>query len=169
MKLKNKKITLIGMPSSGKTTIGEFLSKKIGYEFLDLDIMVEEKEGKSLIEVMNEKGADYFRNMEYDFLREIKEDQNVVISPAGSIIFQEQALDWIMQNTFVIFLDTPLDIIETRLREQPKAVAGLKERGLLSIWEERQPLYLKSADETVDTKDKNVFDVVNDILLKITE
>jgi shikimate kinase len=158
------KITLIGMPSAGKTTIGEALAKKLGYDFADLDLMVEQKEQKSLIEVMNTKGADYFRNMEYEFLKDFSHEQSIVISPAGSIIFQKDALAWIQENSLVIFLNTPFDTIEKRLMETPKAVAGLAERGLESIWDERIPLYTKYASVTIDTKNKNVEEIVQNIL-----
>lgn len=160
----SKKITIIGMPSAGKTTVGAALAKRLGYDFADLDLMVEEVEQKSLIEVMNAKGADYFRNMEYEFLKKISPEASVVISPAGSIIFQKDALKWIQDNSFVINLNTPFEIIEKRLVETPKAVAGLSERGLKSIWDERIPLYAQYASVTVDAKDKNVDQVVDEIV-----
>lgn len=163
------KISLIGMPSSGKTTIGEALAKKLSFDFIDLDTMVELREGISLIDVMNAKGADYFRNMEYDFLKEISSDKKIVISPAGSIIFQKDAMKWLEDNTFIIFLNTPLRIIEQRLAEKPKAVAGLSERGLQSICDERMPIYNKHANYTIDTDNKTIDEVVNEIYLKLTK
>lgn len=150
-----KRITIIGMPSAGKTTIGGELAKKIGYDFIDLDSMVEQVENMSLIEVMNTKGPEYFRNMEFNFLNNLSMEKSVVISPAGSIIFQKDALDWILKNSLVILLETSFEVLEKRLNEQPKAVAGLQERGLKSIWDERMPLYRKYASKVVTTKDKN--------------
>jgi shikimate kinase len=161
------KITLIGMPSSGKTTIGAAVAKRIGFTFLDLDTMVENIEGVSLIEVMEKKGADYFRNMEFGFLEKIKKEEKAVISPAGSIIFQKEAMQWIKSNTKVFFLDTPFTVIEARLKETPKAVAGLKERGLQSIWDERQPIYREYADEIIYTENKDIDAVVQNILKKL--
>ncbi len=161
-----QKITLIGMPCAGKTTVGEALAKKLKYTFLDLDRMVEKIEGISLIEVMNTKGADYFRAMEYEFLKKITPDERAVISPAGSIIFQKDAIEWIQNNTYVIFLDAPFDIIEARLVKTPKAVAGLAERGLKSIWDERIPLYRGYADSAIEVKDKSIEQVVEEIVTK---
>lgn len=161
------KIALIGMPSAGKTTVGFALAQKLGYDFKDLDTMVEKLEGASLIEIMNSKGADYFRNMEYKFITQIHSNQKIVISPAGSIIFQEDAVKWLQANTCIFFLDTPFEVIENRLTESPKAVFGLKERGLKNIWEERRPLYNLYANHIIDTRDKNVDGVVHDILHKL--
>lgn len=163
MSKQPNKITLIGMPSAGKTTVGAALARRLGVDFIDLDTMVEEKEKSSLIEVMNTKGADYFRDMEYDFIKDLSSDKKIVISPAGSIIFQKDALAWIQENTFVVFLDTPFEIIEARLALAPKAVSGLNERGLKSIWDERMPIYTNSASLIVKTKDKSVEEVVNEI------
>ncbi len=164
MKNKFNKITLIGMPSAGKTTIGSALAIKLGFDYFDLDIMVEQREGKSLIEVMNTKGADYFRDMERDILNEVNPESKAVISPAGSIIFQKEAMDWILKNSFVVFLNTPLDIIDERLNVTPKAVAGLKERGIQSIYDERLPIYKKFAQLTIDTENKSIEQVIKEIV-----
>lgn len=157
-------ITLIGMPSAGKTTVGSALAVNLGYDYFDLDMMVEEKEEKSLIDVMDTKGADYFRDIERDILKKIDLTSKVVISPAGSIIFQKEAMDWILNNSFVVFLDTPLQIIEERLKVTPKAVAGLKERGIQSIYDERLPMYKKFSSQIIDTKNKSIEQIVNEIV-----
>lgn len=161
------KITLIGMPWSGKTTIGKALANKLSHDFLDLDFMVEEREGASLIEVMNTKGPDYFRDMEYGFLKELVPANKAVISPAGSIVLHKDAIAWITQSTFTVFLDTPFNIIDARSKVSPKAVFGLSERGLKSIWDERQPLYRKYADCIVTTDGKSIENITDEIISAI--
>lgn len=161
------KITLIGMPGAGKTTIGRALAARLGYDFMDLDSMVEEHEGTSLIEVMNTKGADYFRQMEYEFVKDIPEDKKVVISPAGSIIFQANAMNWIKKNSIVIFIDRTFAYVDEGNRKQPRAVAGLVERGLQSIWDERMPIYTKYADVIIDAQDFSVDIVVRAVMDKL--
>ena len=88
----------------------------------------------------------------------------MVISPTGSIIYHKKALEWIAKESTVIFLNTPLEIIEARLAETPKAVAGLAERGLKNIWDERMPIYMSTCNFTIDTKDKKVEEIVDEIL-----
>lgn len=158
------KIALIGMPSTGKTTVGSVLAQKLGCSFLDLDSMVEQIEGASLIQVMERKGAEYFRDMEYGLIKDLPRDERVVISPAGSIIFQKDAVAWIRENTFCVFLNTPFEVIENRLRSEPKAVAGLKERGLKSIWDERMPLYHELASAVVTTEGKDPETIAEEIV-----
>ncbi len=152
------------MPSSGKSKIGEVVAKKLDYQFLDLDMMVELREGASLIEVMNTKGAEYFRNMEYDFIKNLDPSSNIVISPAGSIIYQKEAMDWIVKNSYVFFLDAPLESIEARLNENPKAVQGLNEKGLKGIYDERISIYRKYAEFTLKTINLNVEEIANEII-----
>lgn len=152
------------MPWAGKTTIGKALADKLGYDFLDLDSMVEGREGTSLINVMNSKGPDYFRDMEYGFMKDLAIDKKAVISPAGSIILHKDAITWITRSTFVVFLDTPFNTIEMRSKIAPKAVFGLSERGLKSIWDERQPLYRGYADSIVKTEDKSIDNITDEII-----
>jgi shikimate kinase len=161
------KISLIGMPSAGKTTISEHLAKAVQYHSIDLDHMVEEKENKSLISILEDKGSQYFLNMEYGFLKDLKETETVVIGTAGSIIYHEEAMKWLKDNTKIIFIDTDLDIIKERLSKTPKAIVGLKEKGLDVLWEERLPIYRKWADIEISTHDKNIEQIVSEIQNKI--
>ena len=156
------------MPSAGKSTIGKELAEKLGYSFMDLDHMVEEKEGQSLISILETKGGPYFLDIEYSFLRQVKNDEKVVISTAGSIIYHAPAMEWLKNNTKVIYINTPLEIIEKRLAEKPKAVVGLKEKGLAKLAEERIPVYTKYADSIVDTTNKEPAQVIEEIISKLS-
>lgn len=161
------KISLIGMPSAGKTTISEHLAKAIQYNSIDLDHMVEEKENRSLISVLEDKGGQYFLDMEYGFLKDLRESETVVISTAGSIIYHEGAMEWLARNTTIVFIDTDLEVIKDRLSKTPKAIVGLKEKGLDTLWEERLPVYRRWADVEVETQGKSIEQVVLEIQDKI--
>lgn len=156
------------MPSAGKTTVGKSLATKLEYRIIDLDHMVEEKEDKTLITVLEEKGGKYFLDMQYSFLQELPLDEKVVISTAGSIIYQEQAMEWLKANSTICFIDTEFAVIEKRLSETPKAIIGLKEKGLHKLWEERIPVYKKWADICIETEDKDSSKVVDEIITKLS-
>lgn len=158
------KISLIGMPSAGKSTVGAELAKKLNCRFLDLDHMVEVKENESLISILEKKGGKFFLDIEYKFLLEIEDNESVVISTAGSIIYHQEAIEWLKIYTTVVFLDTPLTTIESRLSQKPKAVVGLKEKGLERLWNERIPIYNKYADITITTVGKTTEEIVNEII-----
>lgn len=152
------------MPWAGKTTISKALSARLNYEFIDLDHEVEKATNMNLVDVMKEKGPGYFRTMGYNFLVKLKPESSVVISPAGSVIFHEPSMQWIQDNSFIIFLNTPFEIIEQRSKLEDKAVANLKERGLKSIWDERIPIYTKFAEAIINLENKNVGEIVDEII-----
>ena len=79
MKDMEKSITLIGLPGCGKTTVGNLLSDKLNYKFIDMDYYIEEKQGKTIIELFK-IGEDYFRNIETETCRELGEKEKTIIS-----------------------------------------------------------------------------------------
>lgn len=163
------KISLIGMPSSGKSTIAKALATKLGYSHADLDHMVEEKEGISLIQVMETKGAQYFRDMEYSFLQSISSDEKIVISTPGSAIYHEPMMEWLKVNTIICCIEEDFAVIEERLKHTPKAISDLKEKGLQKIWEERAPVYKKWANFSVEAKGRDVNAIVEEIITKLQQ
>lgn len=163
------KISLIGMPSSGKSTIAKAVAAKLGYVNIDLDHMVEEKEGMSLIGVMESKGAQYFRDMEYGFLQDMPIDEKSVISTPGSAIYHDPMMEWLRTNTTICCIVEDLSKIEERLTHTPKAISDLKEKGLQKIWEERMPVYKKWADFCIEAKGRDVDVIAEEIISKLKE
>lgn len=155
------------MPSSGKSTIAKVIAKKLGYKCIDLDHMVEEKEGMSLIQVMETKGAQYFRDMEYGFLQDLNSDEKAVISTPGSSIYHEPMMKWLKENTTICCIEEDISKIEERLEHTPKAISDLKEKGLFKLFEERMPIYKKWANFTVNVKGKNMETVADEIISNI--
>ncbi len=160
------KISLIGMPSAGKSTIAAKLAQKLNYRLMDLDRMTEEKEGQSLISILESKGSVYFLDIQHTFLEKIKPEEKVVISTGGSIIYHQKAIQWLKENTTVVFLNTPLEVIKSRLAQKPKAVVGLEEKGLIKLWKERMPIYTKHANVMINTTDKEITVIINEIISK---
>jgi shikimate kinase len=163
------KTSLIGMPSSGKSTIAKMMAEKLGYLYMDLDHMVEEKEGMSLIEVMERKGAQYFRDMEHEFLSTIPKEEKVVISTPGSAIYHELMMEWLKANTFIICIEEEMSVIEERLAHTPKAISDLKEKGLQRLWEERMPVYKKWADVIIQTNGRSASDIADECISKLNK
>lgn len=165
--IEKNKISLIGMPSAGKTSTCDLLGKKLKCEVYHLDEMVEEKEGKNLISIWKEKGANYFLDIEAHILEKISRKERCVISPAGSIIFSPRGIKWLEENTEVIFLDTPISKIKKRLSEKPKVVVGGESKSIEQVYKERLPLYKRYADIIISPKEKSLDKVSQEILEKI--
>jgi shikimate kinase len=146
-----KGITLIGMPSSGKSTIGKLLAENLKWKFIDLDELISQEEGIDITELIQKKGEKELSRLETDYT--LKQDlSNIVFAPGGSIIYSETAMEKIKKETAVIYLEIPLDEIEKRISKHRRSqiIVGLKEKGLPKLFEERILLYKLNADQTVD-------------------
>ena len=135
-------IFLIGMPGSGKTTIARHLAKELNYTYVDLDGMVE-KDAKMFIEDIFEKyGEEKFRELETNALKNLKNDR-LVVSLGGGIVTKKVNKDYINGLTF--YLDTDLEIIKERLKEDYQRPL-LRNRSLEQLFEERYLKYQDFAD-----------------------
>ena len=107
-------IILIGMPGAGKSTIGVVLAKKIGYEFIDSDIVIQNRYKKILQELINEYGTDGFEKIENDVNKSLN-PQNSVIATGGSAIYGKEAMEHFDSIGTVVYLNLPYEEIEQRL------------------------------------------------------
>lgn len=129
-----KTISLIGMPGSGKTTLGMILARTLSMEFVDLDRCIEDRHGDILS--LFRQGEDVFREKEMETLKSCLEMQGVILSTGGGIVEREENVALLREHTLVVFLDRPLHLIRndidfaTRplLREDPVALERLHAR-----------------------------------------
>lgn len=143
-------ITLIGMPAVGKSSVGEDLARFLKYKFLDIDKMIVKKEKKLLQKVLDNLGDEKFIKLEGDVILSIKNPENTIFSPGGSIIYNQKAMEYLKNNSTVIFLESEFSAIEKRLSNAPvRGIVGLKNKSLKKLFEERTLLYKKYADITI--------------------
>lgn len=110
------KIYLIGMPGSGKTTIGEQLSRRLGMDFIDLDREIEMREGRVVREIFSDNGEDYFRRLESQLLQELcASPTSYIMATGGGTPCFYNGIDIINQNGLSIFLDDSIDVLLARL------------------------------------------------------
>ena len=100
-----KNIVLIGMPASGKTTISELLAEKLEMEKYDVDVYLEEKEGRLIKDIFSEFGEEYFRDLEEKYTNELSEKKGIIISTGGGVIKRKKNIENLKKNGIVIFLD----------------------------------------------------------------
>ena len=105
-----KSITLIGLPGCGKTTVGNLLSDKLKYEFVDMDFYIENKQQKSIIELFR-NGEDYFRNIETETCKVLGEKSKTIISSGGGVIKKSINIEYLKKNSIVVFIDRPVENI----------------------------------------------------------
>lgn len=156
-------IVLIGMPGAGKSTVGVVLAKKLGYAFVDADLVIQSWEGKLLHEIIEERGVEGFWMLE-ETVGESIEAERTVIATGGSAVYGESAMAHYRQIGTVVYLSLPLEEIRERLGDLNERGVTLKEgQDLDSLYAERRPLYEKYADITVDCEGLSIREIVEKI------
>lgn len=155
--LKKTNLYLIGMMGAGKTTVGRKLANRIGYRFLDTDLLIEQSAGKSIPEIFESEGEAAFRALETQVLSQVSTYTSLVVATGGGVVTQK--MNWsYLRHGVVIWLDVPNQILMARLsgdthRPLLKAV-DLKEK-LDTLLRDRGDLYAQ-ADIRIDYEGKSV-------------
>ena len=143
-------ITLIGMPSAGKSTIGVLLAKRLGYSFIDADILIQETEGRLLKDIIAQEGMDGFLAVENRVNAGIKASRSV-IAPGGSVIYGREAMEHLKEIRTVVYLKMSYEELERRVGDVVDRGVALKEgMTLRDLYEERTAYYERYADLTID-------------------
>ena len=158
-----RNIILIGMPGVGKSTVGVVLAKKLGYSFLDSDLLIQEKYKKLLHEIIEERGIEGFWQVENEVNASIKTD-NTVIATGGSVIYGKDAMEHLRQLGMIVYLKLSCKELAIRLGDLNDRGVTLKEgQGLEGLYAERIPYYEKYAELTIDCENKMIRDIVEEI------
>lgn len=148
--MKNKNIILIGMPACGKSTVGVILAKVIKYKFMDTDLVMQNMTGKTLIEIIGEKGMQGFLDFENETVSHINVS-DTVIATGGSVVYGEKAMQHLKKNGITVYLKHRYEVINSRLTNiSTRGVAMKDGETLLELFKERVPLYEKYADITIE-------------------
>lgn len=159
-----KNIVLIGMPGVGKSTAGVVLAKVLGYQFLDADLVIQEKENRLLHEIIKEEGTDKFIEIENRVNAGINAEKSV-IATGGSVVYGKEAMEHLKEIGTVVYLKLPYEVLEKRLHNIKGRGVVLKEgQKLRDLYEERVPLYEKYADIIVDETNLSVEDTIEKVL-----
>lgn len=145
-----KSVVLIGMPCSGKTTIGALLAEELGLEFVDTDRRIEQRIGDTLQNVLEKRGYMALRNIEEQtLLKEVIKDK--VIATGGSAVYSHAGMNHLKSDATVIFLDLPQQQLENRMSNfSTRGIARKPGQSFTSLFAERRKLYLRYADIQVD-------------------
>src|ERR1700690_2548045 len=159
-------ITLIGMAGAGKSYVGERLADKLDLEFVDIDDVLEAQRGKSLQEILEEVGERKYLDLEaHALIARTRGRDNMLVSPGGSIIYRNAAMDHLKDISTVVYLKVPFRIIEERKKDAPpRAIIGLGKKTLRQLYDERHPLYESHADFVVETENLDMESILDAIV-----
>ena len=136
------------MPASGKSTIGKLLSKKINYEYYDVDKYLERKENVKISTLFSEKGEEYFRNLETKYLRELSQKNGIIISTGGGAVKREENMEILKEKGIVVFLSRKIEDIA---KENHEARPLLKDiNNIYKLYDERIELYKRYSDIIIE-------------------
>lgn len=157
-------IVLIGMPGVGKSTIGVILAKILAYHFLDSDLVIQEREGKRLHQIISEKGTEGFLKIENDVNASLNVDRTI-IATGGSAIYGKEAMEHFKEIGEVVYLKADYETIEKRLGNLEKRGVALKPgQTLKDLYDERTVLYEKYADIIVDEQGLGTGETIDAVL-----
>lgn len=156
-------VILIGMPGAGKSTVGVVLAKKLGYRFLDSDLVIQEKCGKLLHQLIEERGEAGFLMLENEINVRIRGDK-MVVATGGSAVYGKEAMAHFREIGRIVYLRLPYEELKERLGDLHERGVVIKEGSTLKdLYEERILLYEKYADLTIDCGGRDIRSIVEEI------
>ncbi len=153
-------ITLIGMPASGKSTVGVILAKILGLSFVDTDLVIQQREGALLCDIISERGLEGFLKAEESAVLSIS-PSNTVIATGGSVVYSEAGMEYLKSLGKVVYLKVEKEDLFKRLH-------NIKQRGVVlspgetldEMYATRSVLYEKYADIVIDETNASVEETV---------
>lgn len=162
-------IILVGMPSCGKSTVGVILAKTLNKDFVDTDLLIQRKKKKTLQDIINTWGNDYFHKVEEEVLLSFNED-DYVVATGGSAIYFDKAMDRFKENGTIVYIRVSLETVLERLNNiKTRGVTLEKGQTLEDLYNLRIPLYEKHADIIIDGDGFTVEETIEKIIEKLEE
>ena len=161
-----KNIILIGMPGSGKSTIGVILAKTLGVDFIDTDITIQNRTGELLYKTIERIGVKGLLDEEEKAICSLDlSDKVCVVATGGSAVLRESSMKHLAENGVFVYLSLPYSVIARRVgNRSTRGIAAENNETLKGIYDFRKPYYERYADFTVDCKGNSVEKNVAEIL-----
>jgi shikimate kinase len=166
-------IVLIGYRGTGKTVVGKVLAKRLGRPFVDADVHIEVKAGRTISDMVAAEGWPFFRAREKEAIHEISEMDNSVIAPGGGAVMDEENVAYLSNKGWFVLLKADIDTMiqriqgdQTSAQQRPKLLDDKDDiyRETKAVIEQRMPTYETVADFAIDTTNLTVEEVVEKIL-----
>ncbi|MCX8128695.1 MAG: shikimate kinase [Clostridia bacterium] len=158
----NKNIILIGMPSSGKSTIGKHLSKVLARDFVDTDFLIKSRENRELRDIVNTEGLQRFLDIQEEVVTTI-DLSNCIIATGGSVVYGKGSMEHLKNSGIVIYLKLEYIEIESRITAG-RRFARTNGQSFFDLYTERTPLYERYADIVLDCSGKSVEKIAEEIM-----
>ena len=157
------RIVLIGAPGRGKSTVGVALAAHLQWPFVDTDALIEMKESKKITDLFVDNGEEYFRNVEFETLKEVLQETSAVISLGGGAPISQPAQNALVaSDSTIVFLDVALATAAPRVgfnRDRP-LLLGNPRAQWQALSDQRRPIYEKLATQSIKVDDMTVDEII---------
>jgi shikimate kinase len=182
-------LALVGFMGAGKTAVGKVLAKRLGKEFVELDLLIEQRTGKSIAEIFQQEGEVAFRELEIEITKEVSRYRNLVIACGGGIVLNRINIDRLKNESIIVYLTAPPRVLLRRVsgseEERPllktsnggegepwhyDSVAQSRlNRSMRELLRFRKPFYERAADIRIDTSALDIDSVAEQILVELKD
>lgn len=165
-------ISLVGMPGSGKSTVGRHVSRQLGLPFIDTDLVIERRIGCSIRDYFETQGEAAFRDVEQAVIDEVTQLSGHVLATGGGAVLREPNRMALHARTTVVYLRSTPEDLARRLRHDAhrpllQSAAGDPLRRLRALFQDRDPLYRRTAHFVIETGRPSVHSLVNMVLMQL--
>lgn len=170
--LVSENIMLIGFMGCGKSTISAYLNKMLAMEVVEMDALIVEKEGMSINDIFAKHGEEYFRNCESNLLIELQKQNQLVVSCGGGVVLREENVAHMKKNGKIVLLQASPETIYARVKnstDRPILNNNMNVEFISELMEKRKEKYLKAADIVIDTDNKTVQEICEELIEKISK
>lgn len=164
----SRNLIFVGMPGSGKSTVGVLVAKRLGLGFVDTDLLIQQTAGFTLQDIVNQKGYLALRQVEEQVLLGL-DVQKHIISTGGSAVYSDAAMKHLKTGGLVVFLDISLKTVEARIGDYSlRGISKRPEQSLVELYEERSALYSRYADITIQGDTLNQEEVCEALIARLS-
>ena len=161
------RIALIGFMGSGKTTVGRLVAARLGFRFLDLDMLITENAGKSIRQIFDEDGEEAFRQIESDALYSVREMNRLVIATGGGAPIRQENQEFFENLAVTFYLEVSFkEFLNRTGRDHARPLLDRSEKELAKLYKSRVPIY-RSLGQCIRTDSRKPQDIAAEILKKL--
>ena len=166
-------VALIGFMGVGKTAVGEALAKKLNRKFVELDLLIEQKAGKSIPEIFQQDGEVAFRELEIEVAKEVAREKYLVIACGGGVVLNKINIDRLSEESRIVYLSASPRVILKRISgeggERPLLKVDNPSSTIQGLLRFRKPFYETATDIKIDTSKLDIDSVVEQIISRLKD
>lgn len=165
-------IALIGFMGCGKSTVAAYLQKMLGLDLAEIDEMIEEQEGMTIPEIFEKHGEEYFRTCETNMVIELQKRERTIISCGGGLVMRQVNVDNLKKHSRIVLLTAKPETIYERVRHdnnRPILNGNMNVEYIAQLMEKRREKYEAAADIIIETDQKPVSEICEELVKKVCE